>query len=247
MQAQSGKCLDLRIWNDSIIVTVTAELPPDDFGRSQRPNCFEQPDLFVSHRFRVPTHGGVHRQQHQDLEHMVLYHIANRTDFFIETPAPLHAEVLGHCDLHARNVVAVPDGFEKRVGKPKIEKILDWFLSQKMVDAENGRLGKRLMKSPVQQLCRRQISAKWFFNDHSRVIRRTGFSEPVDNDAKHAWGNRQIMQWPLSAAKRAAQALIRRWVLVISVDVLKPRRQFRKGIGIQTAVLLKAVASTLFQ
>ena len=76
---------------------------------------------------------------------MVLHDVANRADFVIEAPAALHAEALGHRDLHAGDVIAIPDRFEEGVGEPEIEQVLDRFLAEIMVDAEDGALGKDLV------------------------------------------------------------------------------------------------------
>ena len=81
---------------------------------------------------------------------MVLHDVANRPHFFIKAAAALDTETFGHRDLHARDIVAVPNGFEKRIGKTEIQEILYGFLSKKMIDSENGRLRKELMQRAVQ-------------------------------------------------------------------------------------------------
>src|SRR5437016_14121584 len=102
---------------------------------------------------------------------MVLHDVANRSDFFIKAPAALHTEALGHRDLHTRDIVAVPDGFEKGVGEPEIQKILYGFLSEQMIDSANGRLRKELMQHAVQRLRRSEIPAQRFCDDDLGVIR----------------------------------------------------------------------------
>ena len=52
----------------------------------------------------------------------------------VEVAAVLDAEVLGHRDLHALDVVAVPDRLEHRVGEPQVEDLLQAHLPQVVVD-----------------------------------------------------------------------------------------------------------------
>ena len=59
----------------------------------------------------------LHRQEADDLQEMVLDDVADRAGLVVEAPAPLHAELLRHGDLHALDVVAVPDRLEERVGE----------------------------------------------------------------------------------------------------------------------------------
>jgi hypothetical protein len=77
---------------------------------------------------------------------VVLHHVAQCAHFLVERAATAHAEVLRHGDLHARYVIAVPDRFEERIGKSKVDQILYGFFTKIMVDAEHRVLGK----NPVQ-------------------------------------------------------------------------------------------------
>ena len=74
------------------------------------------------------------------MKHVVLDDVANCARLFVQPSTPLHAEVLGHHDLHAFDKVAVPDRLEKRVAEPKIEQILDRLLAKIVIDAEYRRL-----------------------------------------------------------------------------------------------------------
>ena len=77
-----------------------------------------------------------------DLEHVVLDHVADRPGLLVEPPPALHAEVLRHRDLHAADVVAVPDRLQKRVGEPEVQEVLDRLLAEVVVDAEDRPLGE---------------------------------------------------------------------------------------------------------
>src|SRR3989442_1529735 len=247
MQTQRGKGLDLRIRRDPVNVAITTELTANDIDSSEGTNGLEKPDLFITHGFRIPADRSIHRQQYQYLEHMVLHDVANCTDLFIKTTAPLNTELLGQCDLHTRDVIAVPDGLQKSVGKPEIEKVLDGLLAEKMIDPVNGRLRKRLMQGPVQELRRGQIAAERLLHNHARVERGTRFRQPFHNDGKHARWNCQIMQRPFCFAEYLAQSLVSCLVVIVAIDVLKALGQFRESIRIQAAMFLDAIAGTRLQ
>ena len=61
--------------------------------------------------------------------------VAQRADGVVEVSAVLHAEVLGHRDLDVRDVVAVPDRLDHRVGEPQVEELVGAHLAEEVVDA----------------------------------------------------------------------------------------------------------------
>ncbi len=97
--------------------------------------------------------GCLHCEQRDNLQEMVLNDVSDRADLFVETSAAINAERLGHGDLDALNVLPVPDGLEKRIGEAEVKKVLDRFLTQEMIDSENGRLRETLMNGSVERPC----------------------------------------------------------------------------------------------
>ena len=69
---------------------------------------------------------------------MVLHDVADGAGLFVKSPAPLDAKILGHRDLNAVDEIAVPDRFQKRIGKPEEQQVLHRLLAQKVVDPEDG-------------------------------------------------------------------------------------------------------------
>jgi len=55
----------------------------------------------------------LHCEQRDDLEEVVLDHIAQTAGGFVKRAAVLHAEILGQGYLDAGHVVAVPDRFQE--------------------------------------------------------------------------------------------------------------------------------------
>jgi len=68
---------------------------------------------------------------------MVLHHVADRPGLVVEPAAPLHAEVLGHRDLHAFDVGAIPHRLEEGVGKAEEQHVVHGALAEVMVDAKD--------------------------------------------------------------------------------------------------------------
>ena len=137
----------------------------------------------------------VHRQMRQHLQKVVLQHVPVGAGFVVEAPAILHAEILGHGDLDAADVVAVPQRLEHRIGEARVEQVLHRLLAQEVVDAEDvlfrevasaacrsassprrGR-GRTASRSPAARRGRSRISPgrprRW----------RTGWAAPPDNAA----------------------------------------------------------------
>ncbi len=81
-----------------------------------------------------PAGGRLHRGDRDDLHQVVDDDVAQRTDGVVEVTAVLDAEGLGHRDLHARDVVAVPDRLDHRVGEAQVQKLVGAHLAEEMVD-----------------------------------------------------------------------------------------------------------------
>ena len=97
----------------------------------------EGPLLPVAQGIRIAAGGRLHSEQRYHRQHMILHNIADRAYLFIKNSAALHPEGFGHGDLHAPDVVAVPDRLQKRVGKAKVQQVLDGFLAEIMIDPKD--------------------------------------------------------------------------------------------------------------
>ena len=96
---------------------------------------------------------------------MILHHVPDRSGLLIEKAAPLNSEILRHRDLNAVHVIAVPDGFEKGVGKPEQKQVLHRLFAQVMVDPVNVVFFKDRVNGLVERLRGGQIASERFFND----------------------------------------------------------------------------------
>ena len=154
MQPHRRERLDVGVGRDTRLVAVALELPAHDVGRPQRLHRAEHLLLRVAQLLGAGADGRLHREQRDRLEQVVLDDVAQRTDLFVEATATLHAEVLGHRDLHLPDVVAVPDRLEERVREAEVDDVLRGFLAEVVVDAEDARLGEHRVEHPVQLLRR---------------------------------------------------------------------------------------------
>ena len=187
-----------------------------------------------------------HSQASDHLEHVVLYYIPDGPHLFVQLAATFHAETFGHRDLYALQVLAIPAGLNQRVGKAEINEVQYRLLAEIVVDAEDGRFGKGLVKRAVQLLGRGEIATEWLFHDDARIFRTAGLSQPSGDRRKHAWRDRQIVQRPLDAAERLAQLRKRGRVPVVPINIAEQRAELRKRGRVQCVVFLKTVLGPRF-
>jgi hypothetical protein len=111
----------------------------------------------------------LHREDGQHLEQVVLDDVAHRAEFLVEATAALDAELLGHGDLHALDVVAVPDRLDDGVREAEIEQVLHRFLAEEMVDAEDRVLGEDRAQGVVDGAGTREVAAERLLDDDARA------------------------------------------------------------------------------
>ena len=119
--------------------------------------------------------------------------------FLVELAATLDAEALGHRDLHVLDVVPVPDRLEERVRKPEVEDVLNRFLPEIVIDAEDRLLGKCSCRTAVELLCRCEVAAERLLDDDPARWWRIRRSELADNEREHARWDGEIMRRPAAA------------------------------------------------
>jgi hypothetical protein len=67
-------------------------------------------------------------------------------------------------------VVPVPYGLEEPVREPEGEDVVDRFLAEEVVDAEDPRLVEHLVHGRVELLRRFQVGAERLLDDHPRGV-----------------------------------------------------------------------------
>ena len=86
--------------------------------------------------------------------------------------APIcHIERLGHRQLRRRDVLAVPNGLEEAVRESEILQVLDRFLAQIVVDAEDRILGEDRVERRVESCRVSQVLPERLLHDDARADR----------------------------------------------------------------------------
>ena len=73
--------------------------------------------LLVSHGIVVETRRGLHGDQAQQLEQVVLHHVPEGADAIVIVDPVADAQILGHGDLHMVDDFPAPQGFKEGVSE----------------------------------------------------------------------------------------------------------------------------------
>jgi len=136
---------------------------------------------------------------------MILDYVSNGAGFIVESTTALHPEIFGHCDLHAFDVVAIPERLHESIGEAEQEHIAHWPLSKVVVNTKNVALGKGCVQDPVQLLGRLQVASKRLFNNDASTVGGSGVREMFDDGSKQRRRNGQVMCRMLSTTKLFAK------------------------------------------
>ena len=119
---------------------------------------------------------------------MVHDDVTQRADRVVEVASILDAEVLGHRDLDALDVVPVPDRLEHRVREPQEEDLLEPHLPEEVVDPVDLRLVDVLVQLVGERAGGFEVVAEGLLHDDARVLREPGLGEPLDDRAEEEGG-----------------------------------------------------------
>ena len=81
--------------------------------------------------------GGSIATSAQQLQHVVLHHVAQRAGLLVVAGARADALLLGHGDLHVIDVLLVEQRLEDAVGEAQHQDVLDRLLAEVVIDAED--------------------------------------------------------------------------------------------------------------
>src|SRR5713101_2382521 len=142
------------------------------FARRDGPQRAQHIQLGFANRDGVERHRRLHRDQREQLQHVILHHVAQRTRRIVVHRACADAFAFGHGYLHVVDVARAPHALEDRVGEAQHEHILDGFLAQVMVDPEDLRFVEITMDKAVYFECAFEVVADGLLDDDAREIRR---------------------------------------------------------------------------
>ena len=135
-----------------------------DVDRDRRDRA-QDLDLLVAQRVGLERRRRLHRDEADQLEQVVLDHVARRPGLLVEGAATLDADRLRHGDLDVVDVAPVPERLEDPVAEPEDQQVLHGLLAQVVVDAVDLLLAEDLADLAVQPLRRLEIVAERLLDD----------------------------------------------------------------------------------
>ena len=124
---------------------------------------------------------------------------------FVEDASALDAEVLRHGDLHALDVVAVPERLQERVGEAEEEQVLHRPLAQVMVDAEDRRLVEGCQQDAIELPRRGEVPAERLFDDDAGALGAARLAELLHDHPEQHGRDGEVVGRPLGGAEFLAQ------------------------------------------
>ena len=155
---------------DALDVLVAVVLAADVVGRVGLDDRAEQRDLRLLDGVQVTARRRLHRRGRDELHQVVDHDVAQRADRVVEAAAVVDAEVLGHRDLDAVEVVAAPDRLEDRVGEAQVQDLLEAHLPEVVVDPEQLRLVDVLVQLVGQVARGLLVVAERLLDDEARAL-----------------------------------------------------------------------------
>ena len=110
---------------------------PERGRPGQRAQRLQHLQLLVTHGLAVQHRRRFHGHQAQQLQQVVLHHVAQRAGAVVVVGAAADADGLGHRYLDVVDVPRVPQRLEQRVGEPQHEQVLHGLLAEVVVDPED--------------------------------------------------------------------------------------------------------------
>ena len=217
-------------------VAISDELPADHLIGADRPHRSQDLGLLVADRFGNGGGRRLHREVADDLQQVILDDVANDARLLVELAAALDPELLGHGDLDVLDVVAIPHRLEKRVREAEVEDVLDGFLAEVVIDAEDAVFRKRVVQHRVQLARRLEVPAEWLLDDDACLLGASGLRQQLDDGGEHAWRNGQVMRRAFRAVERGVQSIVGLGIGILTVDVAQAFREDGEGLVVESAV-----------
>src|SRR5208337_1107357 len=237
----------LRSRSHTLLVEIASKLAPHDVLLFQRWNGLEDFDLLVTNGFAVHSHRGFHREIAQNLEKMILDDVADGSRLIVESTAALYAEILRHRDLHALNIVAVPERLHERIGEAENDHVVHRALPQVMIDPENRGFVELSEKNLIQMSRRFQIVTERLFDDDTGIGRAAAMRELLEHRLEHGGRNREVVGRPLRRFQFSPQRSESFGLPVVSIHVTEQAGKFLKSSCIHSAVILEAIVGPCLQ
>ena len=200
-----------RVLGDAVDVEVAVVLPAHVVGRARRRRIERNTrELGVLERLGVVARGRLHRGDGDDLHQVVDDDVAQRADGVVEVAAVLDAEALGHRDLHAGDVVAVPDRLDHRVAEAQVQELVGAHLAEEVVDPVQLGLVDVLVDFRGQRARGGEVVAERLLHDHAPGLGQAGVGELLDHRPEQERRDLQVED-RAAARRRRPSPGARRW------------------------------------
>ena len=177
---------------------------PVEVGRRDVAQRLQHLQLLVANAVRLERDRRLHRRQAQNLQQVVLHHVAQAAGLFEVAAAPLDADGLGPGDLDVVDEVVVPDRLEDAVREAEHQQVLDGLFSEVVVDAIDLLLVQDLVDLAVERARRLQVDAERLFDDDARerpprhgARGQLGLPQAAD-DGRERRGRRRQIEHPVA-------------------------------------------------
>ena len=223
LEPQRRVGLGRRVLRDSVDRAVAVVLPAHVVRRVGFGHRPEDRDHRVLERVGVAAGGRLHRGRRHHLHEVVDDHVAEGAHGIVEMAAILDPEVLRHRDLHAGDVVPVPDRLEHRVREPQVEDLDEAHLPEEVVDPVELGLVDVAVDLVVERAGGRDVVAEGLLDDHARVLGQPGLGESLDDGAEEEGRDLEVEDRALGIRDRSRHALEGAGVGEVARHVRKPR------------------------
>ena len=111
--------------------------------------------------------GGFDGDQREQLQQVILEHIAQNACPIVVAAAMLDIDLFGNRDLDMIDVIAIPDRLENRIGEAEEQDVLDGLFTEIMIDTVDLIFLERLMDDVIERLRRTEIVAEGFLDNQT--------------------------------------------------------------------------------
>ncbi len=193
--------------------------------------------FFVADRLGIERRGRFHGDEGKELEDVILDHVPRGAGVVVISATRFDADLLRHRDLDVVDIAAIPERLVNRVCEPEVDQVLDGFLAEVVIDAEDILFGKGTLERAVQFLGALEVRAKRLLDDQAMTCAigaagQPGGGEVLRGLAEVLGRGRQVEEVilaDLGALRQHLQLLRQAFVgldiVQFSLEVVDARRQ----------------------
>ena len=233
LQAHRGVRLGRGVVGDPADVPVAVVLAAHVVRRVGRRHRVEDREQRVLVRVGIVGARRLHGGGPDDLHQVVDDDVAQRADRVVEVPAVLDAEALGHRDLDARDVVAVPDRLEDRVREAQPEDLGEAELSEVVVDPVELVLVEVLVHLLRERARRGEVVAEGLLDHDAGARGQAGVREALHDRAEQERRDLEVEDRALRVREPRRQPLERRRVREVAGEVGEARGEALEDLRVE--------------